>query len=154
MSKLLVIIVSYKVTDLTIDCLRSLSGEIHRVPGARVTVCENGTGGDAEARLRQAIDENGNASSPYICTGTMTGDVYLNECLKKRLIPFIKQHHEIEDVFFWPDLASSHYSKDVIAYLREENVDFVQKQDNPPNVPQALGRSARRTGARWRPGRC
>ena len=57
--KLLIIIVSYKVTDLTIDCLRSLSREIHRVPGARVAVCENGTGGDAEARLRQAIDENG-----------------------------------------------------------------------------------------------
>ncbi len=43
----------------TIDCLRSLSSEIHRVPGARVAVCENGTGGDAEARLRQAIDQNG-----------------------------------------------------------------------------------------------
>jgi hypothetical protein len=57
--KLLVIVVSYRVTDLTIDCLRSLSAEIGRVPGARVAVCENGTGGDAEARLRQAIADNG-----------------------------------------------------------------------------------------------
>jgi N-acetylglucosaminyl-diphospho-decaprenol L-rhamnosyltransferase len=57
--KLLVVIVSYRVTDLTIDCLRSLSGEIGRVPGARVVVCENGTGGDAADRLRRAIDENG-----------------------------------------------------------------------------------------------
>ena len=57
--KLLVVIVSYRVTDLTIDCLRSLAGEIGRVPGARVAVCENGTGGDAEDRLRRAIDENG-----------------------------------------------------------------------------------------------
>ena len=57
--KLLVVIVSYRVTDLTIDCLRSLSGEIGRVPGTRVAVCENGTGGDAEERLRRAIDENG-----------------------------------------------------------------------------------------------
>ncbi len=31
--KLLVVIVSYRVTDLTIDCLRSLTGEIGRVPG-------------------------------------------------------------------------------------------------------------------------
>ena len=31
--KLLIVIVSYRVTDLTIDCLRSLSGEIDRVPG-------------------------------------------------------------------------------------------------------------------------
>ena len=57
--KLLVVIVSYRVTDLTIDCLRSLSGEIGRVPGARVAICENGTGGDAADRLRRAIDENG-----------------------------------------------------------------------------------------------
>jgi hypothetical protein len=57
--KLLVVIVSYNVTELTIDCLRSLSGEIGRVPGARVALCENGTGGDAPDRLRRAIDENG-----------------------------------------------------------------------------------------------
>ena len=57
--KLLIVIVSYRVTDLTIDCLRSLAGEIGRVPGTRVAVCENGTGGDAEERLRGAIAENG-----------------------------------------------------------------------------------------------
>jgi N-acetylglucosaminyl-diphospho-decaprenol L-rhamnosyltransferase len=57
--KLLVVIVSYRVTDLTIDCLRSLANEINRVPDARVAVCENGTGGDAEERLRRAIAENG-----------------------------------------------------------------------------------------------
>jgi N-acetylglucosaminyl-diphospho-decaprenol L-rhamnosyltransferase len=57
--KLLVVIVSYRVTDLTIDCLRSLAGEIGRVPGTRVALCENGTGGDAADRLRRAIDDNG-----------------------------------------------------------------------------------------------
>src|SRR6516225_2398631 len=58
--KLLVVIVSYRVTDLTIDCLRSLSGKIERVSGgARVALCENGTGGDAADRLRRAIADNG-----------------------------------------------------------------------------------------------
>jgi GT2 family glycosyltransferase len=57
--KLLIVIVSYRVTDLTIDCLRSLAGEIGRIPGTRVAVCENGSGGDAEERLRCAIAENG-----------------------------------------------------------------------------------------------
>ena len=57
--KLLVVIVSYRVTDLTIDCLRSLSERDQPGPGARVAVCENGTGGDAEERLRHAIAENG-----------------------------------------------------------------------------------------------
>jgi N-acetylglucosaminyl-diphospho-decaprenol L-rhamnosyltransferase len=57
--KLLVVIVSYRVTDLTIDCLRSLDGEIQRIPGAKVALCENGTGGDTADRLRHAIKENG-----------------------------------------------------------------------------------------------
>jgi GT2 family glycosyltransferase len=57
--KLLVVILNYRVTDLTIDCLRSLVTEIPRVPGTKVAVCENGTGGDAEQRLRDAIDGNG-----------------------------------------------------------------------------------------------
>lgn len=57
--KLLVVVLCYRVPDLTIDCLRSLSGEIDRVPGTRVGVCENGTGGDAADRLRRAMAENG-----------------------------------------------------------------------------------------------
>src|SRR5215813_2160526 len=57
--KLLVVIVSYRVTDLTIDCLRSLAGRIGRVADAKVAVCENGTGPADVERLRRAIDENG-----------------------------------------------------------------------------------------------
>jgi GT2 family glycosyltransferase len=57
--KLLVVICCYKVPDLTIDCLRSLASEIPRTPGARVTVCENGTGGDSASRIQDAIDHNG-----------------------------------------------------------------------------------------------
>ena len=55
--KLLIVIVSYKVTDLTIDCLRSLSEQIDAVPGAHVAVCENGTGDDSADRLRAVINE-------------------------------------------------------------------------------------------------
>jgi GT2 family glycosyltransferase len=57
--KLLVAIASYRVTGLTIDCLRSLNEEIARVPRTKVAVCENGTGGDAADRLRRAIHDNG-----------------------------------------------------------------------------------------------
>ena len=52
------------------------------------------------------------------------------------MIPFIQQHHLEDDYVFWPDLASSHYAKTVIDYLREKNVKFVEKEDNPPNVPE------------------
>lgn len=57
--KLLVVVLCYKVPDLTIDCLRSIEPEIARVPGARVALCENGTGPESVAKLRRAIDENG-----------------------------------------------------------------------------------------------
>ena len=57
--KLLVIIVNYRVAHLTIDCLRSLSTEIHSVPDVRVAVCENGTGDDSAERIAEAIEEEG-----------------------------------------------------------------------------------------------
>jgi GT2 family glycosyltransferase len=56
--KLFVVVLCYKVVDLTIDCLRSLSREIGRVPGARVGVLENGTGGDAAERLKEAMRDH------------------------------------------------------------------------------------------------
>lgn len=57
--KLLVVIVNYKVTDLTVDCLKSLSGQIHDVPGTHVAVCENGTGPEAVEQIRLTIDREG-----------------------------------------------------------------------------------------------
>jgi len=57
--KLLVVISNYRITDLTIDCLRSLDGRIQKIPGSRVAVCENGTGPEDAARLREAIPANG-----------------------------------------------------------------------------------------------
>jgi GT2 family glycosyltransferase len=57
--KLLIVVLCYRVVDLTVDCLRSLSVEIGRVPGAKVSLLENGTGGDSAERLQRAIEENG-----------------------------------------------------------------------------------------------
>lgn len=56
--KLVVVILCYKVPDLTIDCLRSIDGVRDEVPDLRVVVCENGTGGDAPEQLARAIEEN------------------------------------------------------------------------------------------------
>jgi GT2 family glycosyltransferase len=55
--KLLVVIVNYRVPQLTIDCLHSVAGEI--VPGIKVAVRENGTGDDSAERIQRAIDDNG-----------------------------------------------------------------------------------------------
>ena len=43
----------------------------------------------------------------------------------------------MEKVLFWPDLASSHYSHDVLQYLNQTDVQFVDKEFNPQNCPQA-----------------
>jgi N-acetylglucosaminyl-diphospho-decaprenol L-rhamnosyltransferase len=57
--KLLVVITNYRVTELTIDCLRSIANEIETVPDTRVAVCENGTGDDSAEAIQRAITVNG-----------------------------------------------------------------------------------------------
>ena len=38
---------------------------------------------------------------------------------------------------FWPDLTSSHYGHDVLQYLNQNDAQFVNKEFNPQNCPQA-----------------
>lgn len=61
---------------------------------------------------------------------------YISKCLSK-LDKFIKEKHPNEDSIFWPDLASSHYAKITLDWLKEKNINFVPKHANPPNVPKA-----------------
>jgi len=63
-------------------------------------------------------------------------EIYKNDCIKNKLIPFIKKYHSDGQYIFWPDLATSHYAKSVTDYMKAENVNFVQKNDNPPNLPE------------------
>ena len=83
----------------------------------------------------QAIDSDGNVSEPYIGEGTITASVYI-EILKNYLIPFIDKYHSRNSVLFWPDLAPAHYAKDTQAFYRAENLNFVAREINPPNLPQ------------------
>lgn len=77
-------------------------------------------------------------SKPYFVPSglAVNQNVYLEECIKKRLVPFIEKHHSDGQYLFWPDLATSHYAKTVVNYFEEKNVNFVAKEDNPPNVPE------------------
>lgn len=63
-------------------------------------------------------------------------DVYIGQCLPK-LKQFIEKYHADNNIMFWPDLASCHYAKKTLDWLKEQKVPFVPKKDNPPNVPQA-----------------
>jgi len=57
--KLLIVIVCYKVVELTIQCLHSIAQQIEDVPGTRVFVVENGSGPESVKRLRESIAANG-----------------------------------------------------------------------------------------------
>jgi hypothetical protein len=45
--------------------------------------------------------------------------------------------HPDNNYVLWPDLASLHYAKISTEWLEANNIDFVAKQHNPPNLPQA-----------------
>lgn len=62
--------------------------------------------------------------------------LYRDECLEKRLYKFIKTHHSEDNYVFWPDLASAHYAKTVVAWYNENNINFVPKMINPANLPE------------------
>ena len=63
--------------------------------------------------------------------------MYLEECINKRVIPFIKEYHSDGNYVFWPEKASSHYANRVINRLHVANINFVPKIDNPTNLPEA-----------------
>lgn len=63
-------------------------------------------------------------------------ETYISKCLTK-LRRFIRNKHENDDIIFWPDNASSHYAKKTINWLTENNIPFVPKEANPPNIPKA-----------------
>uniref|UniRef100_A0A914DK72 Transposase n=1 Tax=Acrobeloides nanus TaxID=290746 RepID=A0A914DK72_9BILA len=42
-----------------------------------------------------------------------------------------------ENYVFWPDKASSHYANNVLNHLRQKDIHFVEKDDNPSNLPEA-----------------
>ncbi|XP_017478044.1 PREDICTED: uncharacterized protein LOC108367860 isoform X3 [Rhagoletis zephyria] len=57
----------------------------------------------------QAICQCGFKSDPFVSTGTINQEIYVKECLQKRLLPLIRLHKD--PVLFWPDLAICHYGK-------------------------------------------
>ena len=87
-----------------------------------------------KALIWQAICSCGLKSKIFVTKGTINAETYQQECLVKRLIPFYKSH-EVPAIF-WPDLASAHYAKTTVKLLKDNGVEFVQKDENPANAPE------------------
>lgn len=67
----------------------------------------------------------------------VTQYVYI-EILKITLLPLVSQYYKRNRNFiFWPDLASSHYAKSVVEFLRTKKIKVVPKEVNPANTPEA-----------------
>lgn len=82
----------------------------------------------------QAICSCGLRSTSFVTSGTMNADVYIKECLNKRMLPMYRQHNI--PLLFWPDLASCHYASKTTEWYESNGVSFVSKTANPPNVPE------------------
>lgn len=82
----------------------------------------------------QAICTCGMVSKAVIVKRTMNSELYVNECLQKAVLPMYRKHNIAP--LFWPDLASCHYSKNVLDWYAKNNINFVPKAMNPPNCPE------------------
>lgn len=82
----------------------------------------------------QAICSCGKKSRAFVTSSTLNSNVYIEECLEKRLLPFIKEHNGA--AIFWPDLASCHYSRKTMDWYSQNNIQVISKEMNPPNTPE------------------
>ena len=68
---------------------------------------------------------------------SMNTERYVKNCLprvKKFKEKFYKKK-EHKDVWFWPDLATCHYSNDSQAQMTAQDIQYITRDINPPNAP-------------------
>lgn len=83
------------------------------------------------AKFRGRVDNqfSGRRSRPYVARSSISSQNYIKECLEKRLLLNASS-------IFWPDLAPAHYSNLTMTWYRENNVNIVPKDMNPPNCQE------------------
>jgi transposase len=92
---------------------------------------------DQKVMVWISMSEDGLSKHYMVPSGqAINQDIYIQKCLKERLIPFIKTVHKNDEIVFWPDLASAHYAKKTQDFLRAKKVEFVPREHNPANVPE------------------
>jgi hypothetical protein len=79
--------------------------------------------------------EENSAPNFHVGGNAVNKHVYVNMCLKILLL-FVCKYHRDRPFVFWPDKASSHYSKLALNFLEESGINYVTKVRNPTNLPQ------------------
>jgi transposase len=84
-----------------------------------------------------AISERGH-SKPYFAQKNcaINSKTYSEKCITKRLVPYLQEYHNNSSYVFWPDGASAHYGKTTIETFERFNINYIRRENNPPNVPQ------------------
>ena len=69
--------------------------------------------------MRIAISERGMSKTLFRSSKStdICSNVYIQECMEKRLLPFIEKYHNDYNYLFWPDLASAHRSAKTISSI-------------------------------------
>jgi len=77
-------------------------------------------------------------SSAYFAPlrSTIYSNIYANHCISQRLVPFLNKHHSNSQYIVWLDGATAHYARHTINTFERENVKYVSRDHNPPNIPQ------------------
>lgn len=78
----------------------------------------------------QEICYCGGKSEALGTKSTMNSNLYIQECLQKRILPMIRSHQV--PVMFWPDFASCHYSRATMNWFEVNRVGVMPKTMNPP----------------------
>ena len=76
-------------------------------------------------------------SKPYIVPSgqSINQDVYIEKCLRDRLLPFIQAYHRNDEIVFWPELAASHYAKRTTDFLESKKIsNMCQGQPIQPSL--------------------
>jgi hypothetical protein len=84
-----------------------------------------------------AISSRGRSSVYFVPSKLgVNREIYIKECINKRLVPFIKKHYSDDNYIFWPDLAPAHCAIHTQNAMNRLNIKFIPKYLNPPAVPQ------------------
>lgn len=87
----------------------------------------------------QGICSCGLKTDAFVTKGTINGELYLEECLKKRLLPLIRKHRA--PLLFWPDLATAHYCKRVLGGSKAKDSNTSPNDTTHP-IAQSSGPSS------------
>ncbi|XP_065662716.1 uncharacterized protein LOC136085346 [Hydra vulgaris] len=83
------------------------------------------------------ISPKGTSKRIFFESGQVINKQAYIRCRRKRLIHFIDKHYKNEEYLFWADLASSHYANEVVFFLDANNIKYLPKVKNSPNLPEA-----------------